>query len=223
MDIENGIFKKCRMNIDKLIEYGFLKEESNYRYEAFFMDDSFQAIIWITPAGKVIGKIIDLAFHEEYTSFRIKTQTSRFINQVREEYERILNDILVHCFEKEYFIYPQSNRITKIVQDKFGILPEFLWEKSPNHGVFRNPKNQKWFGIIMNIDKNKIVKEESGDTEVLNIKLDDEVSDYLRKKGIYEAYHMSKKNWVSILLDETLSDEEIMNLIEISYEKIQKR
>lgn len=41
---------------------------------------------------------------------------------------------------------------------------------------------------------------------------------YLKQRGIYPAYHLSKKSWISIILDNTLSDDEIMKLIDISYE-----
>ena len=69
----------------------------------------------------------------------------------------------------------------------------------------------------MNIDRSKINSDESGEIEVLNVKLDNEVHNYLGVKGIYPSYHLSKKSWISIILDDTLSDKEIMDLIDISY------
>ena len=38
----------------------------------------------------------------------------------------------------------------------------------------------------------------------------------LNQKGIYPAYHMNKKHWISIFLDETFSDGEIMEYIKKS-------
>ena len=70
----------------------------------------------------------------------------------------------------------------------------------------------------MNIDKSKILQTETGEVEVLNIKLDDNVSKALQIKGVYSPYHSSKKNWVSIILDNTLSDEKIMELVDLSYD-----
>ena len=35
--------------------------------------------------------------------------------------------------------------------------------------------------------------------------------------GIYPAYHMDKENWVSITLDETLEDDVITNIIDLSF------
>ena len=51
----------------------------------------------------------------------------------------------------------------------------------------------------------------------MNVKLDkDEITELLKTRGFYPAYHMNKKNWITILLDDTISDEVIMCLIEKS-------
>ena len=62
----------------------------------------------------------------------------------------------------------------------------------------------------------------SGEVEIINVKLGNLTSKYLNFEGIYTAYHLSKKNWVSIILNDTLKDEEIMNLVAISYKHSSK-
>lgn len=218
LNIEEKIFKRMKLNKEKLIPYGFIKENESYHYSKNFMKDTFRADIYIDLNGNVKGKVYDLDIEEEYTNFRVEDSVGEFVNTVKEEYIKILKDIADHCFEKEYFIYKQSNRIAKLIKETYQVEPEFLWEKFPNHGVFRNVRSEKWFGIIMNIDKSKMIPKEKGEIEVLNVKLDDEVPTYLKQKGIYPAYHLSKKSWVSIILDDTLSDTEIMQLINTSYE-----
>ena len=44
----------------------------------------------------------------------------------------------------------------------------------------------------MNVDKSKIVSNEEGEIEILNVKLDDDVPKYLKERGIYPSYHLSK-------------------------------
>lgn len=215
MKIEADIFKTYTLNENKLIDYGFVKEQSIYKYIDYILDNTFQVIINIDQNGKVEGKVFDLDAESEYTNFRIKDITGSFALKVKEEYQLILKDIRDKCYDKKYFIFNQSNRITKLIIKKYKIIPEFLWEKNPTFGVFRNQKSKKWFGIIMNIDKSKIIPDQKGEIEILNLKLDDK--NYLQEKGIYSAYHMNKKSWVSIILDETLTDEKIMKLVEISY------
>ena len=58
--------------------------------------------------------------------------------------------------------------------------------------------------------------------EVINVKVDQErIKDYLSRTGIYEAFHMNKKCWVSIILDDTLPDETIQGMIDDSTRNIQ--
>ena len=61
------------------------------------------------------------------------------------------------------------------------------------------------------------------DIEIINIKLDEnKIVKLLNRKGFYKAYHMNKKYWITINLDDTISDEEIMNYIEESYKYSEK-
>lgn len=221
MNIENELFKRSIVNFNKLIEYGFKKENNNYIFEKEFLDKSFKAIISIDDKGSVSGKIIDLQVDEEYINIRTE-MNGEFVNKVREEYKSILIDIKNNCYEDKYFINNQTNRITKYIKDKYNIEPEFLWKKYLYFGIFRNKNNKKWFALITNIDKSKIV-EGKGEIELLNIKLDkDKIKELLTKDGFYEAYHMNKKSWISIILNDILEDEELFSLITESYDIIDK-
>ena len=215
MNIEEEIFKTYTLNEDKLIKYGFIKKNNIYEYSKKFMDDLFKADIMIEEDGKIKGKVYDLDAECEYTNFRLKDITGGFALTIKDEYQNILKDIRDKCFTKNYFTYNQTNRITKLIMDKYKVTPEFLWEKWPTDGVFRNPKSDKWFGLIMNIDRSKIIPKSRGNIEILDIKLDD--TSYLQKPNIYPGYHMNKKSWVTVILDDTLTDDEIMKLVDISY------
>ena len=216
MNIESEIFKKSKVIINKLVKYGFKKEKDNYVYETIFFNDSFKAIIKVNKDGKVIGSVIDIESNEEYLGLRIEG-LSGFASKVKEEYINILNDIKNNCFEEKYFIFDQSNRITKYIKDKYNNDPEFLWDKYDDTRVFRNSNSGKWYGIIMNIDISKLDKG-SGEIEVLNVKIDEnKIPKLIKQKGYYEAYHMNKKYWISIILNDTLSDEDIISLIDESF------
>ena len=110
-----------------------------------------------------------------------------------------------------------TNLCLRVSYENYQVNPEFLWDKFPHYGVFRNKKSNKWFGAILNVDKSKVMNNLSGEIEILNLKLDNNIAKYLDKRGVTPAYHMSKKSWVSVLLDITLSDNEIMEMIDISY------
>ena len=55
--------------------------------------------------------------------------------------------------------------------------------------------------------------------EVLNVKINPmERETLLRNEGCYPAYHMNKKHWMTVVLDDTLTDQEIITYVESSYE-----
>ena len=218
MTIEEELFRRTKIDFNKIMAYGFKKNKSLYKYSQNIMNNNFRVDIEISKNGIVKGKVIDLSFDEEYTSFRVKRNIGTFANEVKEEFENLLKDIKNNCFIEEAFIYDQSNRITTLIKDKYGDNPQFEWEKFPKYATFRNKNTKKWYGIIMNIDKSKLDKKDNGEVEIIDIKLEPtKIENLLKLDGFYPAYHMNKKNWISIILNDTVSDENIMNLIDESY------
>ncbi len=51
----------------------------------------------------------------------------------------------------------------------------------------------------------------------------DQVADLLLQKGIYPAFHMNKRYWISLPLDDTLSDEQVLELFERSWDLTRKK
>ena len=219
MLIENQVFNKYRCIVSTLQGYGFSFDGSNYKFEKDFLNNEFKAIINISKEGTVTGKVIELALNEEYTNLRLETLNGAFVNEVRDAYTKVLLDIRDKCFTKDVFIYPQSNRIAKAIKRIYGDDPEFLWEDDDS-GVFRNKNSNKWYGIVMHINKSKLCDEDK-DIEAMNIKLDPkEIDELVKKEGFYRAYHMNKKYWLTIALDDSVEDERILDLIKKSYELV---
>ncbi len=224
MNIEDNIFQKCEIDTNKLMEYGFIKHGKEYVYYQSILDNTFQVKI-VIGSNKLTGKIFDVSFNEEYTNFRIESQNGEFVGKVRIAYENILIDIKKKCTKQLYFKKNQSNRISSLIEQKYMDFPEFIWEKFPGYGIFRNAKNNKWYGLIMNIPKCKLEpkSKDKQEIEILNVKLNPEEIIYLlKRKGFYRAYHMNKENWISIILDDTIKDDEIMQYINRSYNITEK-
>ena len=54
--------------------------------------------------------------------------------------------------------------------------------------------------------------------EVVNLKADpEEIPGLTEIPGVYQAWHMNKKHWISVILDDTLPDEAVMQLIRDSH------
>ena len=86
--------------------------------------------------------------------------------------------------------------------------------------VLRHNKNGKWFGIIMNVSGKKIGRADPAPIDVMNLKSNPEDSLVLFElyPQIIPAYHMNKTHWISVPLDNSLSDTLLISLINKSYD-----
>ena len=213
--IEEEIFKKSIIDIDKCKKYGFIESNDMYTYKKSIMDESFEIIVTIKN-NNIKGKIIEKELNEEYINYRIENNTGEFVGLIKEEFVKLLEDIKEECTAQNNFIFPQANRISSWIKEKYNNNPEYLWDDDKN-AVFRNKNNKKWYGIIMYINQNKISKIDRM-IEVMNVKLPKEmVEELVKKEGFYRAYHMNKKYWITFTLDDTIEDDKLKKLIEISY------
>ena len=114
--------------------------------------------------------------------------------------------------------------ITNYIKEKYDINPEYLFSQFPSYFVFRNKKNKKWFAVVMNVANDILKIKEEGYTDILNVKCKSfAVELLLEKKGYFPAYHMNKKNWISIELSENIDKDKIIKLIDSSYELIKEK
>ncbi len=218
MSIADDFFKRYTPDFIKLKEYGFVLKGKSYSYAKEFFDGKFRAEIKISKTGEISDTVFDIENDDEFLPLKIKYNEGSFVADVRKEYENLLLDIRNNCFIKNYFIHPQSNRITNLIIEKYGNFPEFLWEKFDGSGVFRNSETKKWYAAMLDVNRNKLEKTKNGIAEVLNIKLEPErIIELVNNDGFYPAYHMNKKSWISILMDNIVSDDLIMDLVDISY------
>ncbi len=97
--------------------------------------------------------------------------------------------------------------------------PEYLWRRAPGYAVLRHEDNQKWYGLVMDVPKNKLGLQGEEIVDILNVKLDDPyfIDLLMREDGYFRGYHFGKGNWISILLDGTVPFEDICRMIDTSY------
>ena len=217
MTIEENIFKRAEINKNALAGYGFQQAKGFWILERPFMNGDFKAVIRIDSSGHISGTVYEIATEDEYLPLRVESMDG-FAAEVRNEYEKILLDIKEQCCQINPFLYAQSNRLTLLIKEKYGDDPKFLFKRQPGYGVFKNPQTNKWYGMIMNIRANKLDKNRQCETEIIHLKLTEEkVQTLLKRKGFYPAYHMNKKNWNSILLNDTVPDKVLLDLLDDSH------
>lgn len=115
------------------------------------------------------------------------------------------------------------NQIFEYVKNKYNTIPEYCWENTPLNAVLRHSSNNKWYGIVMNISKDKLGLYEQELVDILNVKCPPEIIGGLRKEnGFFPAYHMNKEHWITILLDGSVKKDKIIALIDFSHELTEK-
>ncbi len=217
-DIVAKIFRNKIFNKKKLLEFGFKESENGLIFSTKILDAQFDLIIIVEEMKTIETKLIDSSSKEAYTLHLLKGANGKFIGNIRNEYEKFLKKVADNCCDDIYFNSIQANRITEWIKQKYNNSPEFLWDKFPRCAVFRNYDTRKWYGLITDIDYSKLDKNKSGQIDVLNIKVDkDEIQSYLKLKGYYPAYHMNKRSWLSVVLDDSVADEALKTLIDRSY------
>ena len=102
------------------------------------------------------------------------------------------------------------------IRQQYGTEPEYPWHD--RNAVLRHNDNNKWYGVVLEVSADKLGLPEAGIVDVLNVKSDPLLIGSLRgQDGYFPAYHMNKTHWISVILDGSLSDAEILPLIDDSY------
>lgn len=221
MIIEEKVFSRLRFSTKALADYGFVNMDVCYSLSKELMDGDFTAEIRVYENGRVRGRVIDNMTEEEYTPLRMPNYTGAFVGSVRQAYEDLLRDIASECCSEVAFASDQGNRIAAAILDRYSVEPDFPWDDGRYRaaGVFRHGNNNKWFGLVMNIERKLLDKSDAENmADVLNLKADEnKVPALHRIRGIYPAYHMNHKKWISVILDDTLDDSDVMELVDESF------
>ena len=114
----------------------------------------------------------------------------------------------------------QTLRLLDFVKTNYNTDPEFLWARFPNTSVLRNLGNRKWYGVVNSVSASKIGIDSDKIIEIVNVRFNKGEAQEIvgNVAGIYPAWHMNKKNWITIVLDDTLSDEQLFGFVDQSFE-----
>jgi len=85
------------------------------------------------------------------------------------------------------------NDILKYALEKYETIPDYPWVSLPGYAILRHKDNKKWYGIIMDVPKEKLGLPGQKTIDVLEIKCNpDMIGSLLTMKGFLSAYHMSR-------------------------------
>ncbi len=105
------------------------------------------------------------------------------------------------------------------IKEKYKVSPEYPWRKYDGSAVFRHTDNKKWFALVMDVQRDRLGLSGSDYVDVINLKADDIFfrDILIQEDGIMPAYHMNKLHWLSVLLDGSVPEEKVRELIDMSF------
>ena len=105
------------------------------------------------------------------------------------------------------------------VKEQYNTEPEYPWKDL--NAVLRNKDNNKWYAVILKVACSRLGLAGEDMIDIVNVKSDPILIGALRMQdGFFPAYHMNKEKWISIALDRPELDNEIKNLVDMSYQMI---
>ncbi len=210
-------FDGSRINFESLINYGFERKKDLYIYTTDILSGQFEMSVKIGQNGEIDTFVKDKTLGDEYI-LHLTESEGTFVGAVREEYERVLNDIRKSCYIGGSFDNSLVSRIEGYAGEKYGSRLEFLWEKSPDSAILRRSDSGKWYAVIMTVGMDKLGFDSDSKVCVINLHaLPERVSEMVDGVNYLPGYHMNKKSWYTIRLDGSVDIGEILPLIDESY------
>ena len=99
----------------------------------------------------------------------------------------------------------------------YGTLADYNFDDVFETAVLRHAENRKWYALVMRVSRLKFLEDSDETVDVVNLKIPLELfGSFDGFEGVYPAYHMNKRHWISVILPD-VSDDLLRRLVEISY------
>ncbi len=215
------IFRRKKLNIKKLVSFGFVNH-GDWIYERDVMDGEFSLKVKIDKNGNVDTDLLENGTNDPYILYKTNA-SGTFVGEVRSAIEEVLIEIAENCFELTIFKSNQANMLIDYVRNTYGDELEFLWDKFPDNAIWRRKDNRKWYGAILTVQRNKLGMNCDEFAEVIDLRIQqDKMEEVLQNEHYYPGWHMNKKSWYTIVLDDGVPDNEICKRLDESYKLAKK-
>jgi predicted DNA-binding protein (MmcQ/YjbR family) len=113
---------------------------------------------------------------------------------------------------------PVIKELERYILRRYGVKGDYPFSDDFDDVAFRHADNRKWFALLIEVPKRLFFPlEGDGVLYLLSLKNDPKRVVFLYDEHIHPAYHMNKKNWISVLLDEGTDMALTKKLIDESY------
>lgn len=217
MDV-NNVFNKYILKEDKLLKYGFKQINGQYFFKRELENKELYAEFIVT--NTIFDVKVFESGKEEYLPFYIKKAAGNYIAKVKKEVNLMIEDILMQCFES----CDLKDKLLAYVKEKYGTVLDFPWKNDPASGTLKTSITNKWYGLFMSVPYKCLKIEKEGRINILNVKNKPEkIKSLIDNEHYFSAYHMNKKYWITVLLDNTLEIEQVKTLLDESYQLVNNK
>lgn len=219
------IHKSAKIDESLLLKYGFSKiekssEVSFFLKKLFSVDGSNFYVDFEISKNDFFARVFEVPTNEPYVLFEVSSATGSFVSKVRQTVFDFVKEIEEKCFihtdvKKKYIEY---------IQNQFNVEGDNPFcEDSLDTMVFRTPKNS-WFALLMTIKFKNLEIQSEAPVSVVNLKhRPEDIPKIVDNQHIFNAYHMSKKHWISVILSDNLDFSVLQNLTEESFSLVNKK
>ena len=100
----------------------------------------------------------------------------------------------------------------------YGTSPDYPFDGDFETAVLRHTDSRKWYAIVMRVSRRRFLEDSDEVVDVVNLKVPlDLFGAFDAFGGVFPAYHMNKRHWVSVLLPD-VSDDLVRHLVDLSYD-----
>ena len=179
--------------------------------------EGFYFYIVSASVEKGLEIIVKDEFHERYSLFDVITTNSKIAEQLRQEAEEM---VFQWCYSVDRSLVALKEQWNRWILEHITPYSAMPFKKSAAK-VYNVKENGKWYALMMEIPFSKLGIVSDKTALILNVKISpEEKENLLQKEGVFEAYHMNKKHWISIALNVCKDEAFIQECIKNSYKCI---
>lgn len=205
-------------NRSALINYGFEKTSVGYVYKQKINRTLLAVLTWLPKENDLLVEVVDSETNERFTPYYVKGIRSTFVKAIDAKLEKLISEIITNCFKKDDL---EAQLIT-YCQEKYFTKVDNPWTKWPTYKTLK-ADNNKWYALFLNCQW-KQLDLTNPSTELvylLNVKAKPQtMTSLVDNKNYFQAYHMNKAKWISIVLNHQSDLEMIKKLIDESHQLV---
>lgn len=204
--LQNATLKK-----DSLEPFGFVFDGDHYLLSRDILDGEFRLSVSIDKHGEMETGLTEVETQEPYALYKVESAHGEYVGSIRDAIKAVIIEVRNACYTQGYHTSDIFYFLRDYCKNTYGEELEFLWDDE--NCILRRKDNQKWYAVIMLISLRKLGIEDDNKKSVLVLRGNPDEIDMVR---LFPGYHLNKKSWVSIVLDERTDTSFLVQHIEAS-------